>query len=113
MPIATFLPGATYSSGVYTIPYTALNTALTTSITAADDTAHFLYALLEGLNEKINNGTISQVSLAAEVANKSVQGGGIWETAANTFTSKNLVNYLVSFPFDTVALESGANITAL
>jgi len=112
MPIATFLPGATYSSSTFTIPWSALNAVLATDITAADDSAKLLYALAQCLYEKQQAGTVLQTNLACEVANKSVTAG-VWETSTNNFTTKYLVNHLLSTSFESVGAEPGANITSI
>lgn len=112
MPIATLIPGATYSSSSFTIPWSALNSILTTSVTAADDSAKLMYALAQVLYLKQQAGTVLQTNLAAEVAAKSVTTG-VWETSTNNFTSKYLVNHLLSFPLDSITSEAGNSITSI
>lgn len=112
LAIASFLPGASYASGTFTIPWTAINGVLATDITAADDTAKLLYALMQCLHEKQVAGTITQPTLACEIGNKSVTTG-VWETSTNNFTSKYLVNHLLSTSFDSITVESGASITSI
>lgn len=111
--IATLLPGCSYSSGTFSIPVSALNSVLSTDMTASDSAEKLIYGLLECLQEKQLAGTLSQRGAAVEVANKSVTSS-VWEKTLNTFSNITLVNYLVSFAFDTgPSLESADGLSAI
>ena len=107
--IATVIPGASYASGTFSIPWTALNAILSNDVTAVDNFEKLLYALLQCVNEKQILGSVTQPTLACEVANKAVQTGQ-WEYPANTFSDVTLVNFLAAFNFSTSLLENGTNI---
>jgi hypothetical protein len=47
MQISTLLPGASYSSGSFVIPFSAINAILTTPITSEDSFEKLLFGLLE------------------------------------------------------------------
>jgi hypothetical protein len=113
MLTATFLPGATYSAGVFTIPWTALNTAVVTDALATDSVEMLTYMLLELVKEKQDAGTITQPNCSMEVSQKSLSMNGVWETATNTFSTKSLCSFLVTFPIDTATFEGGNDITGV
>jgi hypothetical protein len=113
-PIATIVPGASYASGVYTIPVTALNSAMLRSFTANGSFEQLAYALLEILYEKYQAGALAQYQVAAEVSNKVIQSS-IFEKTQNVFSNCTLVSMLTSFCFETTATtaESATNISSI
>lgn len=99
--LSQIIPGATYSSGTWSISASALNAILTSPIsTTVDNGAAFIYAILEVLYQQQQSGQLQNymaaVSIDAKQSSKSV-----YETAQNTFTNVSLVSYLTSFPFTT------------
>ncbi|KAG5181859.1 hypothetical protein JKP88DRAFT_278600 [Tribonema minus] len=60
MLIATAIPGASYSAGVFSIPWTALAAITTNDTTAIDSFERLMFALNECVLEKQNVGTFTQ-----------------------------------------------------
>lgn len=112
MLTSTFLPGASYSAGVWTIPATALNAVLDNTITGKDSAELLIYSLLQCLFEKQNEGSLSQPHTAVEVSAKN-STQSVWESSTNVFSNCYLTSYLVSFNFTTAVTESGNNIAVL
>lgn len=111
---ATLIPGASYASGTFTIPWTALNTILPASITAADNIEKLIYALLQVVYTKQTAATptVSQSTLACEISAKQ-NSLSTWEFPANTFSQVYLTAFLVSLPFTVnPGVENGSNILA-
>ena len=113
MLIASLIPGASYSAGVYSLPTTALATASGLTITASDSVEKLYYALLQILNVKGVAGTLTQVNAGVEASSRS-STTSVWETSANTFVSKPIVTFLATVAFDTGGtVESGNSVTVL
>lgn len=111
--IATLIPGASYSSGTFSIPVSAMNNILSTDMTASDSAEKLIYGLLECCQEKQLLGSLTQRGAAVEVANKSVTSS-VWEKSLNVFSNVTLVNFLVSLSFDTgPSLESGDGLSVI
>ncbi len=112
--IASLIPGASFASGVYSIPVSSLNAILTSPMsTTIDSGASFVYAVLECLFQQQQSGVLQNymaaVSIDAKNSTKSV-----YEVSQNTFQSVSLVSYLASFPFSTVSSnESVANLSQI
>ncbi len=111
-PIASIIPGASYSLGTFSIPVSALTTASGLSIPSADRFEYLLYGLLASLKTKQDGGTVSQVTCAAEISARSVSNS-VWETSLNTFSDVYLVNFLASFPFTTMPSETPSAMTSI
>jgi len=100
MPIATLIPGASYSSGTYTIPISALNTALTNDWTSSsDDASRLIYCLLQILEDAGTAGTVTQQNCSCEVSSSSV-ASSTWESTTDTYVDVTLRSKIVSFAFD-------------
>lgn len=110
MIISTAVPGCTYSAGVYTLPISALNTILTNDLTVEDSFEKLVFGLCQVLLEKQESGAFTQTNLSCEIGNHSVTRG-IWETSTNSYSTKTLQNFLVSFPMgSTIQLLDGDSI---
>jgi hypothetical protein len=107
-PIATIIPGVTYSAGSYTIPDSALNTNLLKGFTGNGSLERLVYALIQIIYEKNQSGSLSAYQAAVEVSNK-VQQSSVWEKSQNVFTNATLVSMLVSFCVETTG--TGAPVT--
>jgi hypothetical protein len=94
MLIGTLIPGATYSSGTFSIPISSLNSILSSDWTVTGDSAERLYfALLECLRIKCLAGTVTQPLLGMEIGQRAVSDG-IIETASGTFTNQTVYSYV-------------------
>ena len=112
-PIASVIPGASYASGTFTIPVSALNNLLSSQFTASDSLEKLTYALLEIVHQGQIAGTVTQRNLAFEVSSKSASTS-VWEKILNTFSNVHIVSYLTTFSLDVgPSLENANNITPL
>jgi hypothetical protein len=109
MKIATLIPGASYSSGSFSIPFTAINAILTTPITSEDSVEKLLFGLLEVVFFRQKDGFITQPTLSLEISNRAAQQG-LWEETPGIFSNADILSHLVSFNFDTGPTFSGNNI---
>jgi hypothetical protein len=109
MKIATLLPGATYSSSSFTIPFTAINSILTTQITAEDSFEKLLFGLLEVVYQRQKDGFITQPTLSLEISNRAAQQG-VWEETSGVFSNADLLSHLVTFDMDASPTFSGNNL---
>jgi hypothetical protein len=105
MLISAAIPGASYASGVYTIPISALNTILTQDINSMDSFERLVFALLQVIYEKQTAGTFAQPTCGVEISSTSLSSG-TWETSTNVFADRLLSNFLVSF-------DAGSTLTPL
>jgi hypothetical protein len=103
--IATMIPGATYASSTFTIPWSAIAAITTVDATASDSFEKLVHALLMALFEKQNAGTVTQVTCGAEISSVS-QSVGVVEVTANTFSDRLLWSALVTF-------DCGSTLTPL
>ena len=76
-PLSAIIPGCSWSSGVYTIPVSALNAILTSPMsTTVDSGAGFIYSILECLFQQQNSGVLqnymASISIDAKNSTKSV-----------------------------------------
>lgn len=110
--IESLIPGASFSSNVFTIPVSALNAKLANDISGSNSAEKLYYALLQLLLDEQEAGTLSQPQVAMEIGNKSHQRS-VWEEQTNVFSSCNLTSFLVSFNMSTNPVESGNDITQL
>ena len=99
------IPGASYGSSTFTIPWSAIAAITTVDATATDSFEKLLHALLMVLFEKQNAGTVTQVSCAAEISSVS-QSVGVVVTVANSFSDRQLWSALVTF-------DCGSTLTPL
>jgi hypothetical protein len=96
MLTATALPGASYATTTFTIPWTALTTITTNDTVAVDSFERMMFNLLMAVYEKQEAGTFTQTNLGMEISNVSLSRGS-WETATNTFSDRTVHSFLVSF----------------
>jgi uncharacterized protein (DUF2384 family) len=109
MKVSTLIPGASYSSGSFTIPFSAINAILTTPITAEDSVEKLLFGLLEVVYTRQRDGFVTQPTLSLEISNRAAQQS-VWEETTGVFSNADLLSHLVSFNFDTGPTFSGNNI---
>jgi hypothetical protein len=100
MLISVAIPGASYSAGVFSIPWTALNTILTNDGSAVDSFERLIEALVTTIIEKTTSGAFTQPLLGVEVSSTSL-GTGVWETPANTFSQHTLLSTVLTFDMGT------------
>jgi hypothetical protein len=93
---ATAIPGATYATSTFTIPWSALTAITSVDATPADSFEGLLYALCQCVLEKQNLGTFSGPTLGVEVSNHSLSQGVV-ETSTNTFSNRTIQSYLLTF----------------
>jgi methylmalonyl-CoA mutase N-terminal domain/subunit len=105
MIISSFIPGASYSAGVFTIPWTALNAATSVDTSPIDSAERFLQNLLTVLHERNTANTLTQPTFSAEVASTSLSVG-TWETSTSNFSDRLIQSFLVCF-------DAGASLTPL
>jgi hypothetical protein len=112
MLIGTAIPGASYASSAFTIPWSALSAVTSLDPTAADSTERLLFALCQVLLEKQNSGAFTQPTLGVEVSNHSISQG-TWETSVNSFGTRTLQSFLLTFDLgtSTAYLVNGDNVT--
>ena len=113
MLIASLVPGASYTSGTFTIPLSALTTSSGLTITASDSVEKLVYALLQTMSVKAIAGTLTQVNAGVEVSSRS-STSSVWETSTNNFAPITLVSFLTSLAFNTgQGAELSSNQTIL
>lgn len=113
MLISALIPGASYASGTFTIPWTSVNALITNQIVAADSAERLILALAQIIDAKQKAGTLQQYNFGAEVSSKSISTS-TWETAVNTFSDVTVISYLLSWNFGSTAfLEDGDNATSV
>jgi hypothetical protein len=109
MKVSTILPGSSYSSGVFTIPFSAINAILTSSITPLDSFEALLFGLCEALYQRQKDGFITQPTCSCEISNRAYQTS-VWEEQTGVFSSADILSHLVSFDLDASATFSGNTI---
>jgi hypothetical protein len=109
MQISTLLPGASYSSGSFVIPFSAINAILTTPITSEDSFEKLLFGLLEVVYARQKDGFVTQPTLSLEISNRAAQQS-VWEEITGVFSNADILSHLVSFNLDTGPTFSGNNI---
>jgi hypothetical protein len=104
--VASMIPGASYTSATFTIPWSALTALTTVDATPIDSFERLLHTLLTIVHEKCTANTITQVSCGVEVASKSLSVG-TWEgPTANSFADILVDSFLVCF-------SAGSSLTPL
>jgi uncharacterized protein (DUF2384 family) len=109
MKVSTLIPGASYASSSFTIPFSAINAILTTPITAEDSVEKLLFGLLEVVYARQKDGFITQPTLSCEISNRAAQQS-VWEESTGVFSNADLLSHLVSFNFDVGPTFSGNNL---
>jgi hypothetical protein len=109
MQIATRIPGASYSSGSFVIPFSAMNALLTTTMTSENSVEKLLFGLLEVIYQRQRDGFITQPTLSMEISNRASQET-TWEETTGVFSNAQLLSHLVSFNMDSAASFNGDNI---
>jgi hypothetical protein len=107
--VSTILPGSSYASGVFTIPWTSLNAILTTPITPIDSFEAMLFAITEALYQRQTDGFITQPTVSCEISNRQYNKG-VWEETAGLFSSADLLSTLITYDLDTSPSFSGNSI---
>lgn len=102
MKLSTILPGASYSSGVWTIPVTAINNILTTPVTGKDNFEVLLMSLLDVLWRRGEDGFIQQWTCSAEVNQRVIQQHE-WQEIERQYDSVQLLTHQVSFNLTTAS----------
>lgn len=112
--IATFVPGASYATNTFTLPWASINTVLTgmgyTSVGAADSTERLLWALLTVLAGKQVAGTLSQPTCGCEVSQQGSTYNSVWETQVGTFTASDVLTILATFRLTSNTQAIGNNV---
>jgi hypothetical protein len=110
-PIATIIPGITYSAGTYTISDATLNTNLLKGFTGDGSLEKLHYALTQIIYEKNQAGSLSAYQAAIEVSNKVTQTS-VWERTQNVFSTYTIISMLVSYCVSTSGTGSIVSETA-
>ena len=117
MLTATFIPSATYTSGTFSISWTNLNAAIVaaggTSITAADSVERLLYALLQLVQLKQVNGTITDINSGVKISNAGITQSSAWETSNATFTTCDIQSLVAAFRLTNSTLQAGGNVASV
>jgi hypothetical protein len=109
MKVSTVIPGASYASSTFSIPFSAINAILTTPITSEDSVEKLLFGLLEVVYTRQKDGFLSQPLISVEVSNRAAQQS-VWEETPNLFSTADILSHLVSFNFDVGPTFSGNNL---
>jgi hypothetical protein len=107
--VSTVLPGASYASGVFSIPWTSLNAILTTPITPIDSFEAMLFAITEALFQRQTDGFITQPTVSCEISARSYSKG-VWEESTGVFSSADLLSTLITYDLDSSPSFSGNTI---
>ena len=117
MLISTLVPGATYATSTFSIPWASLNSAVTaaggSSTTAADSVERLLYNLLLLIQLKQVQGTITAPLLGMEVSAAGITQNSQWETTTNTFTACDIASLLASFRLTGTTTQAGGNVASV
>ena len=117
MLTATFIPSATYASGAFTLSWTNINAALVaaggTAITASDSVERLLFALLQLLQLKQANGTVTDILSGVKVANAGITQSSSWETSTATFTTCDIQSLVAAFRLTGSTLQPGGNVASV
>jgi hypothetical protein len=109
MKVSTLIPNSSYSSGTFSISFTAINSILTTPITAEDSVEKLYFGLLELLFERQKTGFVTQPLLSMEISNRAAQSG-VFEETTGVFSNAELLSHLITFNFDSGPTFSGNNL---
>jgi hypothetical protein len=109
MKVSSLVPGASYSSGTFSIPYSAINAILTTPITSEDSVEKLLFGLLEVVYARQKDGFITQPNLSCEISARQATSS-VWEETTGVFSNADILSHLVSFNFDVGPTFSGNNL---
>jgi hypothetical protein len=106
MKVSTLIPSTLYSSGTFSISFSAINAILTTPITAEDSFEKLLFGLLECVYQRQKDGFITQPNLSCEISARQAQQS-VWEEADGVFSNADILSHLVTFNLDSGPTFSG------
>jgi hypothetical protein len=109
MKISTLIPGSSYGSSSFTIPYSAINGILTTPISAEDSFEKLLFGLLECVYARQKDGYITQPNLSCEISARQA-AQSVWEEVNGVWSSADILSHLVTFNLDSGPTFSGNSL---
>lgn len=117
MLLSTLIPSTTYSSGTYSLSWTNINSALTaaggSTISAGDSAERLIYALLQLIQLRQNNGTLTDPLIGMKVSNSGITQSSSWETSTANYTTCDIQSMVAAFRLTNSTLQAGANVASV
>lgn len=83
------------------------------ALTASDSVEKLLFALLQLIQLKQANGTMTDVNAACKVASAGITQSTQWETSTNIFTTVDVQSLVAAFRLTNSTLQPGSNVASV